>query len=52
MPKPIAPTPPLKGKAALDFIAELEKDKKAPAEEKKRVKEGAKRIREMLTFSF
>lgn len=28
MSKPIAPTPPLKGKAALDFIAELEKEKK------------------------
>lgn len=52
MSKPIAPTPPLKGKAALDFIAELEKNRKASTEEKKRVKEGAKRIEEMLTFSF
>lgn len=52
MAKPIAPTPPLKGQAALDFIAELTKNKKASSNEKKKVKEGAERIKAMLTFSF
>ena len=52
MAKPIAPTPPLKGKAALDFITELNKNKKASSSEKQKVKEGAERIKVMLTFSF
>lgn len=52
MARPIAPTPPLKGQAAIDFIMELEKKKKASPEEKKRVKEGAERIKAMLTFNF
>lgn len=52
MARQIASTPPLRGKAALDFIRELEKDRKVSSEEKKRVKEGAERIKAMLTFSF
>ena len=52
MAKPIAPTPPLKGQAALDFIAELNKNKKASSTEIQKVKNGAERIKSMLTFTF
>lgn len=52
MARPIASTPPLKGQAAIDVITELEKNKKASSEEKKRVKAGAERIKAMLTFDF
>lgn len=52
MAKPIAPTPPLKGRAALDFIAELYKYKKASSTEIQKVKNGAERIKSMLTFTF
>lgn len=52
MARPIAATPPLKGQAAIDFITELEKNKKASSEEKRRVKAGAERIKAMLTFNF
>lgn len=52
MAKPIAPTPELHGKAAVEFIAELEKNKKASAEEKKRVKERAEVVKTWLTFQF
>lgn len=52
MAKPIAPTPPLTGQAAVDFFAEMEKQKKATADERARVKVGAERIRKMLTFNF
>ncbi|MBP5318012.1 MAG: hypothetical protein J6Y77_01220 [Paludibacteraceae bacterium] len=38
MATPIAPTPPLHGQAALDFIAEMEKNKKASPEEKERIR--------------
>ncbi|MCQ2226138.1 MAG: hypothetical protein MJZ14_10520 [Paludibacteraceae bacterium] len=52
MAKPIAPTPELHDQAALDFIAELEKDIKASEEEKKRVKEEAEIVKSWLTFNF
>ena len=52
MAKPIAPTPPLKGQAAVDFVEEINKNKKASATEKSSVKEGASRIKAMLTFTF
>lgn len=52
MAKPIAPTPPLKGQAALDFITELNKNKKASSIEIQKVKNGAERIKSMLTFTF
>lgn len=51
MAKPIAPTPVLKGQAAVDFVSELLQNKKASATEKARVKAGADRIQAMLTFS-
>lgn len=51
MAKPIAPTPVLKGQAAVDFIAELSKNKKAHENETKQVKDGAARIQAMLTFA-
>jgi len=38
MAKPIAPTPPLKGKDAVEFIRELERNKKVSSEEKERKK--------------
>lgn len=52
MAKPIAPTPPLKGQAAVDFFTEMEQQKKATADERARVKAGAERIKKMLTFDF
>ncbi len=52
MAKPIAPTPPLKGKAAVEFFAEMERQEKATPAERSRVKAGAERIRKMLTFNF
>ena len=52
MAKPIAPTPPLKGQAAIDFFIEMEQQKKATLAEKTRVKAGAERIKKMLTFNF
>ena len=51
MAKPIAPTPVLKGQAAIDFIKELSKNKKASVEDALRVKRGADRIQAMLTFN-
>ena len=51
MAKPIAPTPVLKGQAAVDFVEELSKNKKASEEETARVKAGADRIQAMLTFT-
>lgn len=52
MAKPIAPTPPLTGQAAVDFFAEMEQQKKATTAERARVKAGAERIKKMLTFNF
>lgn len=52
MAKPIEPTPILKGDDAFEFVAEMEKQKKASAEEKARVAKGAAFIRSLLTFSF
>ena len=52
MAKPIAPTPVLKGQAAIDFIQELSQNKKASEEETIRINKGAERIKAMLTFSF
>ncbi len=52
MAKPIAPTPELHGQAAIDFITEIEKNKKASEEEKKRIKERAKIVKSWLTFQF
>lgn len=51
MAKPIAPTPVLKGQAAVDFVSELLQNKKATVEEAARVKAGADRIQAMLTFA-
>lgn len=51
MAKPIAPTPVLKGQAAVDFVKELLMNKKASKEEAARVKAGADRIEAMLTFA-
>lgn len=51
MAKPIAPTPVLKGQAAVDFVVELSKEKKVSKEEAARVKAGADRIEAMLTFA-
>ena len=52
MAKPIAPTPPLTGQAAVDFFVEMEQQKKATTAERARVKAGAERIKKMLTFNF
>ena len=52
MAKPIKPTPVLKGDDALEFIAEMEKKKKATPEEKELVARGAAFIESLLTFSF
>lgn len=52
MAKPIAPTPVLKGQAAIDFIKELSQNKKASEEETIRINKGAERINAMLSFSF
>ena len=52
MAKPIAPTPPLTGQAAVDFFTEMEQQKKATSAERARVKAGAERIKKMLTFNF
>ena len=41
MAKPIEPTPVLKGDDAYEFVAEMEKQEKASAEEKERVAKGA-----------
>ena len=51
MAKPIAPTPVLKGQAAVDFVSELLQNKKASTTEKARVEAGADRIQAMLTFT-
>lgn len=51
MAKPIAPTPVLKGQAAIDFLKELSKNKKASKEDVVRVDKGAARIQSMLTFT-
>ena len=52
MARPIAPTPELTGRAALEFMEELAKNKKASPEEIERVKKGAERIKEMIHFDF
>lgn len=52
MATPIAPTPPLTGQDALDFLVNLEKNEKATPEEKERVKAGAERIKKMVHFNF
>ena len=51
MAKPIEPTPVLKGDDAFEFVAEMEKQKKASAEEKARVAKGASFIQSLLTTS-
>lgn len=51
MAKPIAATPVLKGQAAIDFVEELSKNKKATTEEKARINAGADRIQAMLSFA-
>lgn len=52
MAKPIAPTPPLGGQAAIDFITDISHKSKASAEERQKVCAGAERIKSMLTFVF
>lgn len=52
MATPIAPTPPLTGQDALNFLIEMEKNDKASDEEKARVKAGAERIKKMVDFNF
>lgn len=52
MARPIAPTPPLTGQDALDFLVQLEKKEKAAPEEIARVKAGAERIKKMVDFNF
>lgn len=52
MATPIAATPVLKGDDAYDFVAEMEKQAKASAEEKERVTKGAAFIQSLLTFTF
>jgi hypothetical protein len=52
MAKPIEPTPVLKGDDAYKFVAEMEKQEKASAEEKARVAKGASFIQSLLTFTF
>ena len=52
MAKPIEPTPVLYGNDAFEFVAEMEKEKKASAEEKERVARGASFIQSLLTFNF
>lgn len=52
MAKPIKPTPVLKGDDAYEFVAEMEKQKKASSEEKERVAKGASFIQSLLTFTF
>ena len=46
--KSIAPTPVLKGQAAIDFIQELSQNKKASEEETIRINKGAERINAMI----
>lgn len=52
MARPIAPTPPLSGNAALEFVTNMLTSTSAPAEERDRVRDGASRISSMLTFNF
>lgn len=52
MAKHIKPTPVLKDDDAYEFVAEMEKHKKASAEEKARVVKGASFIQPLLTFTF
>ena len=52
MAKHIAPTPVLKGQAAIDFLQELSLNKKASEEEIMCVRKGSERIEAILTFSF
>ena len=52
MAKPIEPTPVLKGNDAYEFVAEMEKQKKASTEERERVAKGASFIQSLLTFTF
>lgn len=52
MARPIAPTPTLKGKDAQAFMSAMRNVKKATLEERKKVEEGADRIKKMLTFTF
>ena len=52
MAKPIEPTPVLKGDDAYEFVAEMEKQGEASAEEKERVAKGASFMQSLLTFTF
>ena len=52
MAKQIEPTPVLKGDDAFEFVAEMDKERKAFDEEKERVRKGASFIQSLLTFSF
>ena len=50
MATPIAPTPPLTGQDAINFLIELEKNEKASPEEIEAVKQGAERIMKLIDF--
>ena len=52
MARDIAPTPPLHGQDAIDFIAELEKNEKVSEEERKRIFADAEIFKSWLTFKF
>ena len=52
MARDIAPTPPLHGQDAIDFIAELEKNEKVSEEERKRIIANAEIFKSWLTFKF
>lgn len=46
------PTPVLNGDDAYEFVARMEQEQKASAEEKERVAKGASFIQSLLTFTF
>ena len=52
MATPIAPTPELTGKAAIEFMERMAETRKATPEEIERVKKGAERIKKMIHFEF
>lgn len=52
MARPIAPTPTLKGKDALEFITALHNVKKITLEERKEMDEAYNEIMSMIDFNF
>lgn len=52
MATPIAPTPPLKGQAAIDFFTQMEKHEKESQQVKERIKKNAEKLLKSMDFKF